>query len=192
MRMMKQKDVRVKKMNELLQGMKILKLYAWEQSFLDEVEVIRNKELSIMMKMAYLSAGTSFVWSCAPFVVSLVSFMTFVLSDDNNVLDSQKAFTSLALFNILRFPLSMLPMMITSAIQANVSIKRINKFMRSHELDSENISRKEMKKGKDAVNMTDAAFQWEEATPKEEGKTNGEVKTNGVAKDNGDVTAVND
>ena len=38
---MKQKDIRVKKMNELLQGMKILKLYAWEQSFLDEVEGIR-------------------------------------------------------------------------------------------------------------------------------------------------------
>jgi ATP-binding cassette subfamily C (CFTR/MRP) protein 1 len=38
---MKEKDVRVKKMNELLQGMKILKLYAWEQSFLDEVDRIR-------------------------------------------------------------------------------------------------------------------------------------------------------
>jgi hypothetical protein len=42
--MMKEKDVRVKKMNELLQGMKILKLYAWEQSFLHEVETIRNTE----------------------------------------------------------------------------------------------------------------------------------------------------
>jgi len=40
--MMKEKDVRVKKMNELLQGMKILKLYAWEESFLHEVEAIRH------------------------------------------------------------------------------------------------------------------------------------------------------
>jgi hypothetical protein len=44
--MMKEKDVRVKKMNELLQGMKILKLYAWEQSFLDEVDSIRQEEHS--------------------------------------------------------------------------------------------------------------------------------------------------
>ncbi len=43
---MKEKDVRVKKMNELLQGMKILKLYAWEQSFLDEVDSIRQEEHS--------------------------------------------------------------------------------------------------------------------------------------------------
>ena len=41
---MKQKDIRVKKMNELLSGMKILKLYAWEASFMQEVVNIRNAE----------------------------------------------------------------------------------------------------------------------------------------------------
>ena len=72
----------------------------------------------------FLSPGTSFVWSCAPFVVSLVTFITFVLIDENNVLDAEKAFVSLSLFNILRFPMSMLPMMIASVIQSSVSIKR--------------------------------------------------------------------
>lgn len=72
----------------------------------------------------FLFLGTSFVWSCAPFVVSLVTFITFVLIDENNVLDAEKAFVSLSLFNILRFPMSMLPMMIASVIQSSVSIKR--------------------------------------------------------------------
>lgn len=49
--------------------------------------------------------------------VSLVSFATYVLSDENNVLDSKKAFVSLSYFNILRFPLSMLPMMISQMVQ---------------------------------------------------------------------------
>lgn len=120
-KMMKQKDVRVKKMNELLSGMKILKLYAWEPSFMQEVMNIRNKELSILLNIGYLSAFISFFWTCAPFVVSLVTFAVYVLSDENNVLDAEKAFTSLALFNILRFPLSMLPMMITSAVQVRLS-----------------------------------------------------------------------
>ena len=43
--------------------------------------------------------------SCAPFIVSLVTFATYVLSDPSNVLDSEKAFVSLSLFNILNFPL---------------------------------------------------------------------------------------
>ena len=189
LKLMKQKDVRVKKMNELLQGMKILKLYAWEQSFMNEVNIIRNKELSIMLKMAYLSAGTSFIWSCAPFVVSLVTFATYVLSSEENVLDSQKAFTSLALFNILRFPLSMLPFMITSAVQANVSIKRINKFMRSRELDLQTFGKSETKDKEVAVKVTNASFNWEEAPTNLEttkAKLNGAAKENGDGKVNGD------
>jgi len=156
---MKEKDIRVKKMNEILQGIKILKLYAWEPSFKSEVEGIRNGELDIMVRMCYLSAGTSFIWTCAPFVVALVTFATYVLSSDENVLTSEKAFTALALFNILRFPLSMLPMMITSAVQANVSIQRINKFMRSAELDPEAVDRS---KGEGpAVEVSGASFRWD-------------------------------
>jgi ATP-binding cassette subfamily C (CFTR/MRP) protein 1 len=46
-----------------------------------------------------------------------VTFATYVLSDPNNILDSEKAFVSLSLFNILRFPLSMLPMMIMNMVR---------------------------------------------------------------------------
>ena len=34
-------------MNEILNGIKILKLYAWEESFEDKVNVIRNREVCI-------------------------------------------------------------------------------------------------------------------------------------------------
>ncbi|XP_046739582.1 multidrug resistance-associated protein 1 isoform X10 [Diprion similis] len=138
-RQMKCKDERVKLMNEVLNGIKVLKLYAWEPSFEQQILKIRNKEIQVLKEAAYLNAGTSFIWSCAPFLVSLVSFATFVLSDEENVLDSTKAFVSLSLFNILRFPLSMLPMMISNMVQTSVSVKRINKFMNSEELDPNNV-----------------------------------------------------
>jgi ATP-binding cassette subfamily C (CFTR/MRP) protein 1 len=54
--------------------------------------------------------------------VSLVTFAVYVLSDDHNVLDAEKAFGSLSLFNILRFPLSMLPFLITSMVQVYIQI----------------------------------------------------------------------
>eukprot|EP00090_Calanus_glacialis_P002437 TRINITY_DN11824_c0_g1_i1.p1 TRINITY_DN11824_c0_g1~~TRINITY_DN11824_c0_g1_i1.p1 ORF type:complete len:1639 (-),score=332.95 TRINITY_DN11824_c0_g1_i1:544-5460(-) len=172
-KMMKQKDIRVKKMNELLSGMKILKLYAWEPSFMQEVVDIRNSELKILLNIGYLSAAISFIWTCAPFVVSLVTFAVYVLSDENNVLDAQKAFTSLALFNILRFPLSMLPMMITSAIQASVSIKRINKFMRCEELDPNSIVKND--KSSEAISVSNASFNWGEKED-DTSNQNGDVK----------------
>lgn len=68
---MKNKDERVKLMNEILSGIKVLKLYAWEPSFENQVLKIRNKEIKVLKSAAYLNAGTSFIWSCAPFLVSL-------------------------------------------------------------------------------------------------------------------------
>ncbi|XP_076389766.1 multidrug-Resistance like Protein 1 isoform X2 [Megachile rotundata] len=138
-RQMKYKDERVKLMNEVLNGIKVLKLYAWEPSFEEQILKIRTKEIKVLKETAYLNSGTSFIWSFAPFLVSLVSFATYVLIDENNRLDSSVAFVSLSLFNILRFPLSVLPMMIGNIIQAYVSVKRINKFMNAEELDPNNI-----------------------------------------------------
>ncbi|XP_037958175.1 multidrug resistance-associated protein 1 isoform X4 [Teleopsis dalmanni] len=138
-RQMKYKDERVKLMNEVLSGIKVLKLYAWEPSFENEVLKIRENEIATLKATAYLNASTSFLWSCAPFLVSLVTFATYVLIDENNVLDATKTFVSLSLFNILRFPLTMLPMLITNMVQTQVSVKRINKFMNSEELDPNSV-----------------------------------------------------
>ncbi|KRF85625.1 multidrug resistance-associated protein 1 isoform X7 [Drosophila virilis] len=138
-RQMKYKDERVKLMNEVLSGIKVLKLYAWEPSFEKQVLDIRDKEIATLRATAYLNASTSFLWSCAPFLVSLVTFATYVLIDENNVLDAKKTFVSLSLFNILRFPLTMLPMLITNLVQTQVSVQRINKFLNSEELDPNNV-----------------------------------------------------
>ncbi|XP_076297622.1 multidrug-Resistance like Protein 1 isoform X1 [Lasioglossum baleicum] len=138
-RQMKSKDERVKLMSEVLNGIKVLKLYAWEPSFEEQILKIRTKEIDVLKEAAYLNSGTSFIWSFAPFLVSLVSFATFVLIDENNHLNSTIAFVSLSLFNILRFPLSILPMMIGNMVQAWVSVKRINKFMNAEDLDPNNV-----------------------------------------------------
>ncbi|XP_053695519.1 multidrug resistance-associated protein 1 isoform X1 [Sabethes cyaneus] len=140
---MKNKDERVKLMNEVLSGIKVLKLYAWEPSFEQQILKIRDKEVKVLKSAAYLNAGTSFIWSCAPFLVSLVTFATYVMVDENNVLNATTAFVSLALFNILRFPLSMLPMLISNLVQTSVSVKRINKFLNQEELDPDNVQHDE-------------------------------------------------
>lgn len=68
--MMKTKDGRIKLMNEVLNGIKVLKLYAWELSFKEKVNLIRENELQLLKKGAYLGAVGGFTWTCAPFLVS--------------------------------------------------------------------------------------------------------------------------
>ncbi|CAI6345193.1 unnamed protein product [Macrosiphum euphorbiae] len=159
---MKNKDQRAKLMNEILSGIKVLKLYAWEPCFEQKVLDIRLKEIKVLRSAAYLSAVTSFVWFCAPFLVSLVTFAVYVLSDDSHVLDAETAFVSLSLFNILRFPLSMLPMLVSNVVQSSVSVKRINKFMNSEELDPDSVTHDSDEK--DPLVIENGTFTWGEPT----------------------------
>ncbi|XP_039741515.1 multidrug resistance-associated protein 1 [Pteropus medius] len=144
---MKSKDNRIKLMNEILNGIKVLKLYAWELAFKDKVLAIRQEELKVLKKSAYLAAMGTFTWVCTPFLVALSTFAVYVTIDKNNILDAQKAFVSLALFNILRFPLNILPMVISSIVQASVSLKRLRIFLSHEELDPDSIERRSIKDG---------------------------------------------
>ena len=80
-----------------------------------------------------------FSWSSAPFLVALATFITYTLS--GHTLTAQKAFVSLALFNLLRFPLAMLPMMISAIVEATVSVHRVRKFLLHDEKDPNNVIR---------------------------------------------------
>lgn len=69
---MQYKDSRIKLMNEILNGIKVLKLYAWENSFKEKVLAIRQKELNVLRKTAYLGALSTMAWTSAPFLVRSV------------------------------------------------------------------------------------------------------------------------
>ncbi|CAH1406917.1 unnamed protein product [Nezara viridula] len=155
---MKYKDERVKTINEVLSGMKVLKLYGWEPSFEEKVQMIREKEAKVLRKAAYLRAAVSFIWTCAPFLVSLLTFMTYVLIDEKNILDSAKVFVSLSLFNIMKTPLAMVPNVISNLVQATVSIKRLNKFLNNDEIDLNIVSHED--KEDDPLVMENGTFSW--------------------------------
>uniref|UniRef100_A0A9J8BTP6 Uncharacterized protein n=1 Tax=Cyprinus carpio carpio TaxID=630221 RepID=A0A9J8BTP6_CYPCA len=157
---MKFKDKRMKIINDILNGIKVLKYYAWESSFEAQVQEIREKELKVMRKFAYLSSVSTFIFSCAPAIVSLATFAVFVSVSPDNILDAEKAFTSISLFNILRFPLAMLPQLISIMVQTAVSKKRLEKFLSGDDLDTMAITRDDSA----AVSMTDGTYAWERDT----------------------------
>ncbi|KAG9267770.1 canalicular multispecific organic anion transporter 2 isoform X1 [Astyanax mexicanus] len=161
---MQYKDARIKLMNEILNGIKVLKLYAWEVSFKEKVLQIRQKELNVLRKTAYLSALSTMAWTSAPFLVALTTFAVYVSVDKNNVLDADKAFVSLSLFNILRFPLNMLPQVISSLVQASVSLKRIQAFLSHDELDPDNVDKKPAPSDH-AVTVVNGKFSWAKKDP---------------------------
>ncbi|XP_062448120.1 ATP-binding cassette sub-family C member 3 isoform X2 [Rhea pennata] len=156
---MRHKDSRIKLMNEILSGIKVLKLYAWEPSFSAKVLEIRKNELRVLKKSAYLNSLSTFAWVSAPFLVALTTFAVYVLVDEKNVLDAEKAFVSLSLFNILRFPLNMLPQVISNIAQTSVSLKRIEQFLCHDELDPNCVETKVIAPGY-AITVRNGTFSW--------------------------------
>ena len=137
---MEKKDKRVKLISEILSGIKVLKMYAWESSFIKRINSLREEEVYQLKIFQFLEGSQYFVWSCAPFIVALASFVTYVLIDPvNNILDSQTAFVSLTLLNTLKVPLFRLPYGIVTLIQGAVSIRRINSFLNAEEHDEKSV-----------------------------------------------------
>ncbi|XP_026918631.1 ATP-binding cassette sub-family C member 2 isoform X7 [Acinonyx jubatus] len=138
---------------------KILKYFAWEPSFKKQVHELRKKELKNLLTLGQIQTIMIFLLHLSPILVSVITFSVYILVNSNNVLDAEKAFTSITLFNILRFPLSMFPMVITSMLQASVSTERLEKYLGGDDLDTSAI-RHEYNFDK-AVQFSEASFTWD-------------------------------
>ena len=158
MNIMAKKDQRIRLTNEVLQGIRVIKFFSWEESFEATITAIRDIELHDLRKAAYLGSIVMFMWMSTPLFVSIVTFTTYVLL--GNELTATTAFTSLALFNILRFPLNMLPSVITSMVDANISIKRLHKYLTSPEMDRSAIRRGELTDDGPAISIQNGSFAW--------------------------------
>lgn len=123
----KLRDERVRLMNEVLNGMKIIKLQAWEKEFENRILELRENELRVFRKYSISQAFSSALFTAIPLVVAISTFTTYVAL--GNELDVATALTSLVLFELLRFPLFMFPQVMNNIVEAKVSVDRIQNFL---------------------------------------------------------------
>lgn len=80
---MKYKDGRSRLINEVINNMKAIKLYAWGSAFMNKLNFVRNEqELKNLRKIGATQAVANFTWTTAPFFVSCSTFTVFVLTQD--------------------------------------------------------------------------------------------------------------
>ena len=137
---LKAKDSRIKLMNEILSGIKVLKLYAWEIPFMKRILEKRQKELNIIKKYWILNSFINFTYACSPILITLAAFTTFAtINEGQNVLTPQKVFVSIAYFNLMRIGLMLFPLTLREVIKTYVSLNRITDFLNAEELDPTSI-----------------------------------------------------
>ncbi|PON71681.1 ATP-binding cassette containing protein [Parasponia andersonii] len=155
-------DKRVGLMNEILAAMDIVKCYAWEGSFQSRVQSIRNEELLWFRKAQLLSSFNSFILNSIPVVVTVVSFGIFTLLGGD--LTPARAFTSLSLFAVLRFPLNMLPNLLSQVVNANISLQRLEELFLAEERVLQ--PNPPLQPGLPAISIKDGNFSWDRKADK--------------------------
>ncbi|KAJ3411061.1 hypothetical protein HDV05_002852, partial [Chytridiales sp. JEL 0842] len=128
-------DQRVKLTSETLLAIRVIKFFAWEDSFLKRIFDIRAKELKAVVAANLIRSAVTALGFAIPVLAASVSFMIY--SAVQKSLDPVIIFTSLAFFNQLRNPISWTPIILSTLADASVGAKRIEELLYSEELDFE-------------------------------------------------------
>ncbi|PVD27664.1 hypothetical protein C0Q70_12831 [Pomacea canaliculata] len=156
---LKFKDSRLRLMNDLLSGIRVVKMYAWEPSFEKRITDLRSEETKVLLRMAYLNMFMGVCCYFAPFLVTLATFATFVEVSPENHLDARRAFVTLSFLSMMRSHLDLLASLIPMTVQAFVSVQRINRFLCREDLDTNTVTY-----AADAVNaitIRNGTFTWD-------------------------------
>uniref|UniRef100_A0A3Q2W5N1 Cystic fibrosis transmembrane conductance regulator n=1 Tax=Haplochromis burtoni TaxID=8153 RepID=A0A3Q2W5N1_HAPBU len=117
-------DSRIRTMNEVVSGMRIIKMYAWEKPFAALVSEVRRKEISKIMKSSYLRGLNMASFFCASKLILFVTFAIYVLL--GNTISASRVFVTVSLYSAVRLTVTLFfPSAIEKLFESRVSVRRI-------------------------------------------------------------------
>ncbi|KAJ7679731.1 multidrug resistance-associated ABC transporter [Mycena rosella] len=148
---LKARDGRMSVVTELIGAVKFIKFFAWEERWIQRALDAREVEMKWMIKSRLNSLMFFLIWALAPILLSTISFFTFVML--GNELTIGTAFTSIALFGMIRSPLNVIPSWVVRFLQTRVSLNRIAVYLEEDEVSAQVSSLKQ----DDALPLLDGA-----------------------------------
>ncbi|KPI36996.1 ATP-dependent bile acid permease [Cyphellophora attinorum] len=133
-RIMAATDKRIHATNEVLQNIRIIKYFAWEQRFKASVDEKRAVELSALWKKYILWSFAATIWSGVPVLITFISFLIYTLVEKKALVPSI-AFPAISMFGLLRIPLDQLADMVAHIQESKVSVDRVEEFLGEEETE---------------------------------------------------------
>jgi ABC-type multidrug transport system fused ATPase/permease subunit len=150
-------DKRVGLTAEVLQSIKFVKLFAWENAFAEKLKQLRLSETSALYSLHVMKSAIGSLSMALPIFANMLTFITYSLT--GNQFEPAEVFSSLALLNSLRNPLNWVPVALGQAVEAWSAFERVQGFLLADELPDEF----EMSEKEDhAVVLRNAYFTWEQ------------------------------
>ncbi|KAF9947241.1 Multidrug resistance-associated protein 6 [Mortierella alpina] len=154
-------DQRMKLVNELMDHIKSVKLYAWERYFVRHLSEARIKQLNALRRFNIIISIQVALFNVT---VPLSSFAMLTvysyIAPPNAPLDLQRIITCIILLNMLGGPLSNIMNSISSVISGHVSYVRLRNFFKSEEINPANVERLSDDESSIAYKMKNGTFGW--------------------------------
>ncbi|XP_064096372.1 ATP-binding cassette sub-family C member 12-like [Macrobrachium nipponense] len=149
-------DARVSLMSEILNSMKLIKMFAWEEPFAKRVAGIREREMRKHRLAALLNSVTNTLTPSVGILATIATTLSFTFT--GKAITSSEAFTILSLFTMMGYTVSILPYVMKCVAEADVSLARMESILTLSE-------HKKVPQCKDisefAIQIQEAAFDWE-------------------------------
>lgn len=167
-------DVRISLIREVLQSMKMIKFYAWENAYERKITEIRSKEMNYIL---WAQNNINLILSLMVGVPSLASMVTFLTlyginSAGHGVHQKSVAeiFASLSLFGVISGFITNIPMLLSNVLAGAISLNRLGEYLNASEEEEEEEESKETYKDSvsasaiNAISIKDGFFEWEDFT----------------------------
>ncbi|KAH3675902.1 hypothetical protein WICPIJ_009219 [Wickerhamomyces pijperi] len=173
-------DKRVELVREIVQSIKVIKFYSWEDAYDTIVKVVRANEIQYVFKIQILiSVVVAIALSASPIVTMVAVLVYHKVSDGRN---PAVIFSSMTLFAILNFKMITLTMSLSSGADGLNAIRRLMKYFQCKDEDPAYLDTyydSELLKGHEdiAIKIENAEFQWlkfEDISKPEEEQEKGE------------------
>ncbi|KAF8907014.1 P-loop containing nucleoside triphosphate hydrolase protein [Gymnopilus junonius] len=149
-------DRRVKLIQQLLSGIRVIKFFAWEVPFLNILYGIRKNELRYIRCLLLIRAFNNAVAASFPILATILAFICYSLSGHS--LNPGIIFSSLSLFQLLRTPVMLLPISLSSITDAYNALSRLYYVFVAETASDDRIMDPNAEA---AVTVKHASFTWE-------------------------------
>ncbi|KAL7281057.1 hypothetical protein ACG7TL_004359 [Trametes sanguinea] len=131
--MMGKTDARVQTTSEVLNVVRMIKLFGWEPRVAKQIDERREAELRFLAKTRWLEIVNNVFNYSIPLISMATTFATYTIIMKGE-LTASKLFSSNAAFSLIQQQMHMIFYYIPTLIQARVSLDRINGFLHETEL----------------------------------------------------------
>ena len=154
---LKQTDERLKLVQEVMSGIRIIKFMSWEESFVERIGGVRERELALFRRAAIVMSLFQTLMQATPIVVCVLTLGLYALL--GNTITASTAFPALSLLMLLREPLQRYPrVLITVMVDGKTAVERIGKFL--NEDGVELYVAKDEAPRDVSVQITNGSFKW--------------------------------